>query len=115
MIGLLVALACAAEPVQAPLPPPVEQPVTNSSSAVPNPAPELHPGEVQFLDPDGSTRVQKAAELPQGIAWVKLGELWEPVVRVEAIEVGGRVQSITKFGVDGRALERVTPPPPRPR
>jgi len=88
--------------------------VTTPSNAVREPLLSLHPGTVHFVGPDGSERDVAADTLPATIAFAQVGDLWEPVVRVEAIAVNGRVVSIARYAADGRVLERITPaPPPR--
>ncbi len=114
MLVLLILLGCSsASPPPAPEAP-KEVVVTHSAAAVKTPSVEAHPGQIVFLDPDGSERSKTPDQVPEGIAWVKVGELWEPVVRVVATGAEGKVRHITSYGVDGQQLERVTAsPPPR--
>lgn len=70
-----------------------------------SPAGDRHPGEIVHEDRiAGRTWTVHASEVPQSIAWVRVGDQWEPVLR---IEITGTTEQrrITKFGRDGRMLE----------
>lgn len=83
-----------------------------------SPTGERHPGEILHDDRvDGRTWTAKAADVPQTIAWVKEGERWSAVARIEITGVADR-RCITKFGTDKRMLETTmmaAPPPSRPQ
>lgn len=90
--------------------PPEERKAVNGALS---PAGDRHPGEIVFDDKvDGRVWTERAAEVPQSIAWVKLGGNWIPVVRIVSTGVPGR-REITKFGPGGRFLETTVQGPPR--
>lgn len=70
-----------------------------------SPAGDQHPGEIVHDDKiDGRTWTRAASEVPVTIAWVEVGGIWEPVVRIE-ITGTAEQRRITKFGKDGKMLE----------
>lgn len=122
MFALLLLAACSvasppapAQPEPTPPEPAQEATVSPTDAAVPTPSVEAHPGTITFLDPDGSTREKTPADVPEGIAWVRTGEVYEPVVKIEARAVNGNVREIISYGVDDRVLERTTRAPAPPR
>lgn len=81
-----------------------------------SPAGDKHPGEIVYEDSvDHRKWTERAAEVPQTIAWVKSGEVWKPVVRIE-LKGSGEAREITTFGPNGEFLETtmMAPPPPPP-
>ena len=115
LAGALVACSTpAVSPPEVTIPPrTIDRVEEYSPAARAAPSVDAHPGTIHFIDPDGSEHTDSVADVPEGIAWVDAGEMWEPVVRVEAVAVDGVLHSITSYGVDGLFLERVTAPPPR--
>ncbi len=81
-----------------------------------SPSGEPHPGEIVNHDAiDGRTWTSPASEVPQTIGWVRIGETWEAVVRIE-ISGTPELRRISKLGRDGALLEStVQAPPPSPR
>ena len=79
-----------------------------------SPTGQPHPGEIVHDDRvDGRTWTRRADEVPQTIAWVRVADVWEPVLRIE-ITGTAEQRCITKFGVDGKMLETtIQAPPPR--
>lgn len=81
-----------------------------------SPAGDPHPGEIVQEDRvTGRAWTVRANEVPQGIAWVRVGERWEPVVRIEVTGTPDQ-RRITKYGRDGKMLEsaiQARPPVPR--
>ncbi|MES2642656.1 MAG: hypothetical protein V4850_24445 [Myxococcota bacterium] len=72
-----------------------------------------HPGTVTFLDPDGSTREQNAADLPPTIAWYTAADgTRTPCVRVEASRRGTALE-IKRFAADGALLDTTISSPRR--
>jgi hypothetical protein len=81
-----------------------------------SPSGEPHPGQIVHDDKvDGKVWTRAAAEVPMTIAWVKVGDTWKPVVRIE-ITGTPEQRRFTKFGTDGQMLETTiqAPPPPVP-
>ncbi len=77
-----------------------------------SPAGEPHPGEILHEDRvTGRTWTARASDVPQGIAWVRVGERWEPVVRIEITGTADQ-RRITKYGQDGTMLESTVQAPP---
>ena len=59
---------------------------------------------------EGRSWTKRAEEVPPTIAWVKVEQTWVPVVRIEITGTAER-REITKFGPDGRVLERTIQAP----
>ena len=77
---------------------------TMSGGAV-SPSGDRHPGEIVHEDKiDGRTWTKAAHEVPVTIAWVKVSEVWEPVLRIEITGVAEQ-RRFTKFGAGGKMLE----------
>ena len=77
--------------------------------------PDQHPGTITFVDIDGSEKVRPASEVPDSIAWVRVGGTRVPVVRV--VRTGSKQRfEIVSYGPDGAELERTVGavPPKRP-
>ncbi|HSK00168.1 MAG TPA: hypothetical protein VK932_02960 [Kofleriaceae bacterium] len=82
-----------------------------------SPAGDPHPGQIEYDDRvEDRTWTRSAADVPQAIAWVKVGERWRPVVRFEIVGAGDQ-REITSFGPNHEFLETTTarmsaaPPP----
>ena len=86
-----------------------------SSDAAVAAAPGQHPGTITFVDVDGSEKVRPASEVPETIAWVRVGGKRVPVVRVVRTGSAQRFE-IVSYGVDGAELARTIghAPPRRP-
>lgn len=80
-----------------------------------SPSGEKHPGEILYQDQmDGREWTEKAADVPQSVAWAKLNDVWHPVLRVQMTGIDS-MRRITRFGKDGEFLDTtVTAPPPPP-
>jgi hypothetical protein len=73
-----------------------------------SPAGDPHPGQIEYDDRvEDRVWTQSAVEVPQTIAWVKVGDRWRPVVRFEIVGAGER-REITSFGPNREFLERTT-------
>ena len=115
-----ISAACGGSPEPAPPPTTPAPPVVPSQEVAMNaalsPSGEPHPGEIVNEDKiDGRTWTSKAAEVPPTIGWVKVGDVWEAVVRIEITGAPGQ-RRVTKFGRAGQMLESTVqaPPPRRP-
>jgi hypothetical protein len=91
-----------------------EAPMSGATS----PTGEPHPGEIVNVDKvEGRTWTRKASEVPASVAWVKVGDQWKAVVRIEITGAGDR-REVTKLGADGELLETTMatlgPPPATP-
>ncbi len=66
---------------------------------------DIHPGTIVVEDQiDGTTSTDRADEVPETIAWVRVGDQFAAVVRIIVSgEPGAR--RFTKIGVDGEMLE----------
>jgi hypothetical protein len=74
-----------------------------------------HPGEITFVDPDGSSRVRSAADVPDTIAWAEGPDGQpRPVTRIEA-SMRGQQRLIRSFGADGALLASTVQQRPSPR
>ena len=74
-------------------------------SGATSPGGDRHPGEILNVDVVAAREwVRRAEDVPQGIAWVDVDGVWQPVVRVEVVE-GERRREITRFGPDGAFLD----------
>ena len=74
-----------------------------------------HPGEITFVDPDGSSRVKPAADVPDTIAWAADADGQPtPVTRVVA-SMRGQQRLIRSYGADGALLSSTVQQRPRPR
>ncbi len=79
-------------------------PDVNANGAT-SPAGDRHPGEILNVELVGGREwTRRAEDVPQGIAWVEVDGVWQPVVRVEVVE-GERRREITRFGPDGMFLD----------
>jgi hypothetical protein len=83
-----------------------------------SPTGQAHPGEIVHDDKvQGRTWTRKASDVPVSIAWVRSGDDWLAVVRIEIVGAGDH-REITKFGPGGKFLEstlaQVAPAPPAP-
>lgn len=80
-----------------------------------SPEGDTHPGNIVVEDRvTGQTRTEKASDVPPGFAWVRVGDRWEPVVRIVITGTPNR-RCITKYGRDGKVLETTIQAPPRAR
>lgn len=69
-----------------------------------------HPGTITFIAPDGSERVQSAAETPDCLKFANgRGGMPEPVVLIAQIR-SGKSFALRSYGADGRLLA-ITPLP----
>ncbi len=80
-----------------------------------SPAGDQHPGEIVYDNKvENRTYSQRAADVPVGIAWVRLEARWVPVVKI-VITGAGQVREMTSYGPDDQFLSRTTgtigPPP----
>ncbi len=113
LLSALLAVACRQEP-SAPSSPAAPASEANAMNGSLSPAGDRHPGEIVHNDKvDKRVWTKNAAEVPPTIAWVKAGEKWTPVVRIEITGTADR-REITKFGPGGVFLE-TTVQAPRPR
>jgi hypothetical protein len=77
-----------------------------------SPAGDPHPGEIAFEDLVEPRRwTRKAAEVPQTVAWVQVGEEWAPVMRIVSSGTLDR-RRIDKLGAHGEMLESTIQAPP---
>jgi hypothetical protein len=81
-----------------------------------SPAGDRHPGDIVHDDKVAERQwTARAEDIPQSIAWVRVGDAWRPVIRIE-ITGSEEQREFTKFGLDGEFLETtVQSPRPRPR
>jgi hypothetical protein len=64
-----------------------------------------HPGTITFVDANaGTENVRAAGDVPETIAYCRVGEHWVPVTRVVALVVGNK-RDIKKYAADGTLLE----------
>ena len=78
--------------------------ITMSTGAI-SPDGQPHPGTIHYVDQrNGREWDVNAADSPQTIAWVRVNDVWEPVLRVALAGDAGRAE-ITKFGRNGAFLE----------
>lgn len=90
------------------------QEVPNVNGAA-SPSGSQHRAQILFEDKIEKRQwTKQATEVPQTIAWVKVGEDWQPVTR---IEITGTVEQrrISKFAQDGSFLESTIQAPSRPK
>lgn len=93
-------------------PNPKEVPMSESRS----PSGDIHPGEITFDDQTtGKKWTESAADKPETLVWVDVGDSWEAVTLIVITGEPGH-RRITKFGKDGEMLETTIqgPPPPAP-
>lgn len=106
--ALALAAACRSEKT----PPAEENPPMSSANS---PAGDPHPGSIVHDDKvAGRVWTKRADEVPTSIAWVEVEGKWVPVVRIEITGSPER-REFTKFGPDGRFLEKSVQAPPRGR
>ncbi len=93
---------------------------THMTNGTFSPAGDRHPGRIHTVDRANAREYDEAAEeVSQREAWVKVGDTWKAVVRVEVVGDAGRLE-IRRFGNDGSLLETTTmvappsAPPARP-
>ena len=81
-----------------------------------SPAGDRHPGNIVHNDKVATRQwTIRAEDIPQSIAWVRVGDTWRPVIRIEITGSEER-REFTKFGPDGEFLETtVQSPRPMPR
>ncbi|PKN57417.1 MAG: hypothetical protein CVU56_11185 [Deltaproteobacteria bacterium HGW-Deltaproteobacteria-14] len=89
--------------------------MTTPANASTSPDGEPHPGAIVHDDKvDGRVWTRLASEVPSGIGWVRVGDSWRPVVRIEITGTPAQ-RRMTKFGADGAMLESTVQAPPRPQ
>jgi hypothetical protein len=99
LLALLMCSTAAGQPA------PASTPEATKMNGSVSPAGEQHPGTILHVDEsEGRTWSSFAAEVPPTIAWVKVGEQWQAVVRIVITGTTAR-RCITKFGRDGAMLE----------
>jgi len=83
------------------------------SSGALSPSGAKHPGSI-FNDDKvhGRTFTQKAADVPQSIAWVEVDGTWRAVVRIVVTGVADRLE-ITQYAADGTRLKATYQAPSR--
>jgi hypothetical protein len=114
-LALAVAAGCSG-PRPTPLDPPAAKEAAMSGSH--SPAGDSHPGQIVYDDHvEHRTWTEAASAVPASMAWVKVGDHWRPVVRIE-IDGTGDLREMTAFGPDREFLEHTTahlgPPPSAP-
>lgn len=79
-----------------------------------SPTGEQHPGTVVNEDTvGGTTRADRASDVPQSIAWVKVHDRWVAVTRIVAVGTTER-REIHQYAADGSLLQRtIQAAPPR--
>lgn len=71
-----------------------------------SPSGEKHPGDVSFDDKiENRTYTRRAGSLVLSSAWVKVGDAWKAVVRIEITGTPEK-KTFTKYGTDGKVLEK---------
>jgi hypothetical protein len=86
-----------------------------ANNAAFSPAGDPHPGTIFHDDRvDGRTWTRGAGEVPSSIGWVRVGEGWVAVTRIE-ISGSASQRRFTKFGADGAMLETTIQMPPPPQ
>lgn len=81
--------------------------MTAETGAV-SPTGERHPGQIEYDDRvEDRVWTQAASDVPPTIAWVEIGAVWKPVVRIE-IRGTGDAREIAKYGPDHALLEITT-------
>jgi hypothetical protein len=82
-----------------------------------SPSGDRHPGDIVHHDKVAARQwTDRAEDVPRFIAWVRVGDNWRPVVRIEITGSESR-REFSKFGPDGEFLETTVQsvrPAPRP-
>lgn len=80
-----------------------------------SPTGEKHPGTIVNEDKvGGRTWTDRASEVPQTIAWVKVHARWVAVTRIVAVGTSTR-REIHQYAEDGSLLQSTMQAPPPPR
>ena len=91
--------------------PPVE---AHGVTGAVSPTGEQHPGTIVNEDTVGkTTRADRASDVPQRIAWVKVRDRWVAVTRIVAVGTTAR-REIHQYAADGSLLQStIQAEPPR--
>ena len=76
--------------------------------------PAAHPGQITFVEPDGSEQIKPAAAVPESIRWATVDGARVPVVRIVRTGTNGFIE-ITRYGPDRQFIDvtATAKPPPR--
>lgn len=76
--------------------------------------PAAHPGQITFVEPDGSEQIKPAAGVPESIRWATVEGARVPVVRIVRTGTGGFME-ITRYGPKGQFIDVTATVRPSPK